>query len=78
MTDKLKHFLAGLAVAALVTLLTGSLGLAGAAVLLAAAGKEVYDAFHPERHQMDWRDIVATLAGWVPVALIAYFIQELA
>lgn len=70
MNDKLKHFLAGLAIAAIVTLLTGSLGFAGAAVLLAAAGKEMWDAFHPEHHQMDWWDIAATLAGWVPVALL--------
>ena len=67
MNDKLKHFIAGLVIAAGVTLLTGSIGLAGAAVLFAAAGKEVYDAFHPDRHQADWWDIVATLAGWVAV-----------
>ena len=71
MNDKIKHFLVGLGIAALVTLPTGSLALAGVAVLLAAAGKEVWDAFHPETNQMEWLDIAATLAGWVPVALIS-------
>jgi len=70
MNDKLKHFLVGLGIAALVTLATGSLALAGAAVLLAAAGKEVWDAYHPEKHRAEWLDIVATLTGWVPVALL--------
>jgi hypothetical protein len=69
--DKLKHFLAGYIIAAVATFLTDSLGLAGVAVLLAAAGKEVYDAFHPDKHQADWWDIVATLAGWALVAVIS-------
>ena len=68
MNDKLKHFIAGLVITAVVTALTGSLGLAGVAVLFAAAGKEAYDAYHPDSHQADWWDIVATLAGWMPVA----------
>ena len=68
MNDKLKHFIAGLVITAVVTALTGSLGLASVVVLFAAAGKEVYDAYHPDRHQADWWDIVATLAGWMPVA----------
>lgn len=72
MNDKLKHFLAGFAIAALVTVIAAPyadrpLGLAAAAVMLAAAGKEVWDAMG--HGTPDWLDIVATLAGWVPVAL---------
>lgn len=70
MNDKLQHFIAGFVIAAAVALATGNLGLAAVAVMLAACGKEVYDSFHPKRHTADWWDIAATLAGWVPVALL--------
>ena len=66
--DKQKHFAVGFALAAVVTLLTGSLGFAVVAVMLVACAKEVWDAHHPP-HTPDWMDIAATLAGWVPVAL---------
>lgn len=68
--DKLKHFAAGAAISALVVILTGSLALAGAAVLLAGAGREVYDAYHPDTNTADIWDVVATCAGWIPVALL--------
>ena len=76
--DKQKHFAVGFGIAATVMVIAlvvaphvnRPLGLAFAAVLIAAAGKEVWDKFHPENHQAEWWDIVATLAGWVPVALI--------
>ena len=71
MNDKLKHFFVGLVIAALVMLFTNSLALAGVAVAVAAVGKEVWDFYHPEKHNAEWLDILATLAGWVPVALLA-------
>jgi hypothetical protein len=74
--DKLKHFAAGAAIAALVVILTGSLALAGAAVLLAGAGREVYDAYHPDTNTADIWDVVATCAGWIPVALLVQLNQR--
>lgn len=74
--DKLQHFGAGLVIAALVVIVTGSLILAGAAVLLAGVAREVYDAFHPDTNTVDIWDVVATCAGWLPVALTFQIIQR--
>lgn len=67
--DKLLHFAAGAAITGLVVIVTGSLALAGAAVLAAGAGREIYDACHPDTNTADIWDVVATCAGWIPVAL---------
>ena len=68
--DKLQHFAVGALIASLVVIITGSLALAGAAVLLAGAGRELYDACHPDTNMADIWDVVATCAGWIPVALV--------
>ncbi|WP_210546004.1 hypothetical protein [Rhodoferax sp. PAMC 29310] len=73
--DKVQHFAAGAAIASLVVTVTGSLTLSGAAVLLVGAGREVYDACHPETNTADIWDVVATCAGWIPVALVVQLIQ---
>jgi len=69
--DKLQHFAAGLVIAALVVTVTGSLMLGGAAVVLAGVGRELYDACHPDTNTADIWDVVATCAGWTPVALVS-------
>lgn len=74
--DKLLHFAAGLVIAALIVIVTGSLILAGVAVLLAGVAREVYDAFHPDTNTVDIWDVVATCAGWLPVALAVQIIQR--
>lgn len=74
--DKLLHFAAGVVIAALVVAVTGSLVWAGAAVLLAGVGRELYDAAHPETNTADLWDVVATCAGWLPVALVVQIIQR--
>ncbi|WP_157979432.1 hypothetical protein [Rhodoferax ferrireducens] len=73
--DKLLHLTVGMVIAALVVILTGSLVLAGAAVLLAGAGRELYDAYHPDTNTVDIWDVVATCAGWIPVALAVRIFQ---
>ena len=73
--DKLQHFAAGAAIATLVVIVTGSLALAGLAVLLVGAGREVYDAYHPDTNTADIWDVVATCAGWIPVALVVQISQ---
>ena len=74
--DKLLHFAVGAAITVLVVIVTGSLALAGAAVLLVGAGREVYDAYHPDTHTADIWDVVATCAGWIPVALVVQIYQR--
>lgn len=74
--DKLQHFAVGAAVTTLVVGVTGSLALAGAAVLLAGVGREVYDACHPDTNTADIWDVVATCAGWIPVALVLQMNQQ--
>lgn len=73
--DKLQHFAAGAVIAAVVVTVTGSLAWAGAAVLLAGAGRELYDACHPDTNTADIWDLAATCAGWLPVALMVLVIQ---
>ena len=73
--DKLLHFAVGAAITVLFVIVTNSLALAGAAVLLAAAGREVYDAYHPDTNTADIWDVVATCAGWIPVALVVQLTQ---
>lgn len=34
-----------------------------------AIGKEVYDAFHPDGHSVEWKDLVADFAGLLKVDL---------
>lgn len=74
-SDKLLHFTVGVAIAALAVILTGSLAWAGVAVLLAGAGRELYDAYHPDTNTVDIWDVVATCAGWIPVALAVRIFQ---
>jgi hypothetical protein len=50
--------------------------LAGAAVLLVGAGREVYDAYHPDTNTVDIWDVVATCLGWIPVALVMQLTQR--
>jgi hypothetical protein len=73
--DKVQHFAAGAAITSLVVTVTGSLALAGAAVLLVGVGREVYDACHPDTNTADIWDVVATCAGWTPVALVVQLTQ---
>ena len=40
------------------------------------AGREVYDAYHPDTNTVDIWDIVATCAGWIPVALVVQIYQR--
>ena len=70
MNDKLKHFFVGFGISAIIVLVANSLVLAGMAVLVVAVGKEVWDYYHPEKHQAEWLDIAATMAGWLPVAFL--------
>nr|WP_304750312.1 hypothetical protein [Rhodoferax sp.] len=74
-SDKLLHFSVGATITVLVVIATGSLALAGAAVLLVGAGREVYDAYHPDTNTADIWDMVATCAGWIPVALVVQLTQ---
>lgn len=74
--DKVLHFAVGTAITALVVIVTGSLALAGVVVLLAGAGRELYDAYHPETNTADIWDVVATCAGWIPVALVVQIYQR--
>ena len=74
--DKLLHFAAGATITALVVIATGSLAWAGAAALLAGAGRELYDACHPHTNTADFWDVVATCAGWIAVALAMQIYQH--
>ena len=68
MNDKLKHFLVGLAISLMCWPL--GLGVALIVTLAVGVGKEVYDWHYPEQYTADWVDAAATLAGWLPVAVI--------
>ena len=59
--DKLLHFLAGAVITA--AAMPISLWLALAAVILAAALKELFDWMHPSNHTADILDFFATLLG---------------
>ena len=74
--DKMLHFAVGSAITLLIVMTTGSLALAGAAVLLVGAGREVYDAYHPDTNTVDIWDVVATCLGWIPVALVMQLTQR--
>jgi hypothetical protein len=73
--DKVQHFVTGAAISSLVVTVTDSLALAGAAVLLVGAGRDVYDACHPNANTAVVWDVVATCAGWIPVALVVQLTQ---
>lgn len=74
--DKLVHFSVGAAISTMVVTVTGSLAWAGAAVLLSGAVRELYDAYHPDTNTADIWDVVATCAGWIPVALVVRMNQN--
>lgn len=71
--DKQEHFAAGYAIAAVAEQsIDRSLPQASPAlrrvtvllpVVLAAVGKEIYDAQHPDRHQVEEADAAATIFG---------------
>ncbi len=66
--DKFLHFIAGGAVAGMMFGATYDLGWSLLGTVVAGVGKEVYDHYHPESHQVDVWDALATFAGWLPLA----------
>jgi len=60
--DKRLHLAAGLAVALVVLLVTGSGELACVAAIAAGAAKELYDLGNRDRHTPDLWDFIATAA----------------
>lgn len=70
--DKVRHFAGGALIASACIVLVLPLWLAAAAVLIAAFGKEAYDAAHPENHTPDLFDALATLLGGATVLLPLY------
>lgn len=58
--SKLQHFVAGMGIS-LTFLVFGSPILGLYVNALAAAGKEVYDYFHPETHTCDVMDMLMTI-----------------
>lgn len=71
--DKILHFLGGAIISGLV-ILAGYPIYAGLAAGIVGAGKEVYDYFHPDKHQADIYDFLATLAGGVLVSAGYYVV----
>jgi hypothetical protein len=67
--DKFGHAAAGAVIACLACLLTRSTSFAALAVLMAAVGKEAWDAMG--HGTPDPWDVLATMAGGAPVILIA-------
>ncbi len=72
--DKLLHYssedmVASLAFAVifLFTPFWDAFGWANLVAICFGVGKELYDAFHPEGHSVEWKDLVADLAGLVKV-----------
>lgn len=66
--DKQAHFLGGYALAVTFGMVCLPLGLVVA--LVAAAGKEVYDHYHPESHTADVKDFYATALGGIAGVLV--------
>ena len=93
MNDKLKHFLAGAAVAAVSSIAwflvsrTGLVDMGGAwlcAVMCAGVAGVVKEGadrednkIHPGMHGVEVEDALATLAGSAPVVLVLHFLMEL-
>ena len=67
--DKRLHLAAGLAVALVVLLVTGSGELACVAAIAAGAAKELYDLGNRDRHNPDLWDFIATAAPGCVVLL---------
>jgi len=59
--DKLGHIVAGLFIYAVLHFITPIFGLA--MVIIAAIGKEIYDAAHKDKHTPDFWDAIATIIG---------------
>lgn len=73
--DKLQHYIGGVLIALIITLLFGDalIGL-GVAVFIGAS-KEGYDFCHPDKHTCDVWDFAATVLGGAIGAVVAtYFI----
>ena len=60
-TDKLLHFIVGVLIYAVMHFT----GCGMAAVVLAAAGKEIYDYAHRDKHNPEFMDALVTILGGV-------------
>ncbi len=74
-TDKLLHFLIGAVIGFVVTASFGSIA-AIIAITIAAAGKELYDKYHPD-HTVDLYDAVATVTGGILAIIWMYLTYTL-
>lgn len=62
--DKVKHAIAGAAVGGITTLVSDRASWGCAASVVVGAGKEAYDAMHPDKHTASFKDFAVTsLAG---------------
>ena len=43
-------------------------------VVLIGGGKEIYDKQHPDKHDADWRDLLADAAGAILGEVIIFFL----
>ena len=59
--DKALHLIGGVLIYAVAHFVSPMVGLI--AVAVAAAGKEIYDYFHQDKHTPDVMDALATVAG---------------
>ena len=69
MNDKLMHFLVGIIIATAVIVGTGSIIYSVVMVTAVAIAKEIYDSFHPKTHTAELLDVIATVAGCIPVII---------
>jgi len=71
-TDKCGHTIAGALIFTIMFAISGMIFASFVVVAIAAAGKEIYDKFHPLSHTADVWDFVATLSLAAVIALSYY------
>ncbi|WP_018250302.1 hypothetical protein [Orenia marismortui] len=70
--DKVLHFIVGTVIVLLCLLVQLPIIVTLVLLVAAAAGKEVYDYHHPQSHQVETYDILATIAGGLFILLLYY------
>lgn len=61
--DKMQHAIAGAAVGGITTFATDRASWGCAAAVVVGAGKEAYDAMHPDKHTASFKDFAVTAIG---------------
>jgi|APSaa5957512535_1039671.scaffolds.fasta_scaffold27958_2 formate hydrogenlyase subunit 3/multisubunit Na+/H+ antiporter MnhD subunit len=68
--DKIYHLIAGIALALVTLIATGSVFAAMIATTVVGLGKEIYDYQHQDKHTPEVADFLATVVGGLLVCLV--------